>query len=201
MTDRYGHPRQTVFGRRHASAAATVSYSDTRQTHPSAPPAAQQSQAGPSATSSSNTGIRRNLFQGQLTRRPTAGPGSSNPNEPVGAIRNAGALGTMEVEEDESASSDIVVRDKNGEVELDEPPTLVVDDPDEIALDMRQENEKERQRLADAVKHHQNIVNQNSVPAQPEELFEAVRASLRAKVAALSEDNWMYEKEDEPRLV
>lgn len=107
----------------------------------------------------------------------------------------------MEVEEDESASSDIVVRDKNGEVELDEPPTLVVDDPDEIALDMRQENEKERQRLADAVKHHQNIVNQNSVPAQPEELFEAVRASLRAKVAALSEDNWMYEKEDEPRLV
>lgn len=102
----------------------------------------------------------------------------------------------MEVEEDESASSDIVVRDKNGEVELDEPPTLVVDDPDEIALDMRQENEselasmimhrddtcvlqmtcgadhwlftEERQRLADAVKHHQSIVNQNSVPAQPE---------------------------------
>lgn len=34
-----------------------------------------------------------------------------------------------------------------------------------------------------------------------QELFEAVRASLRAKVAALSEDNWMYEKEDEPRLV
>lgn len=33
-----------------------------------------------------------------------------------------------------------------------------------------------------------------------QELFEAVRASLRAKVAALSEDNWMYEKEDEPRL-
>lgn len=143
MTDRYGHPRQTVFGRRHASAAATVSYSDTRQTHPSAPPAAQQSQAGPSTTSSSNTGIRRNLFQGQLTRRPTAGPGSSNPNEPVGTTRNAGALGAMEVEEDESASSDIVVRDKNGEVELDEPPTLVVDDPDEIALDMRQENESE----------------------------------------------------------
>lgn len=27
---------------------------------------------------------------------------------------------------------------------------------------------EERQRLADAVKHHQNIVNQNSVPAQPE---------------------------------
>lgn len=145
MTDRYGHPRQTVFGRRHASAAATVSYSDTRQAHPPAPPAAQQPQPGGPAhlNASSNAGVRRNLFQGQLTRRPTAGPGSNNPNEPGAPGRNAGALGNMEVEEDESASSDIVVRDKNGEVELDEPPTLVVDDPDEIALDMRQENESE----------------------------------------------------------
>ena len=30
------------------------------------------------------------------------------------------------------------------------------------------------------------------------ELLEAVRASLRAKVAALAEDNWMYEAEEEP---
>lgn len=145
MTDRYGHPRQTVFGRRHASAAATVSYSDTRQTHLSAPSAAQQPQPGGPAhqNATSNAGVRRNLFQGQLTRRPTAGPGSSssNPNDTGPPGRNAGDLGGMEVEEDESASSDIVVRDKNGEVELDEPPTLVVDDPDEIALDMRQENE------------------------------------------------------------
>lgn len=208
MTDRYGHPRQTVFGRRHASAAATVSYSDARQPHPPAPSAAPQQQpqqaasAHPTKPSSNAAGVRRNLFQGQLTRRPTIGPASSsNSSEPGAASRGAGDLEGMEVEEDESASSDIVVRDKDGHVELDEPPTLVVDDPDEVALDMRQENEKERQRLADAVKHHQNIVNQNSTPAQPEELFEAVRASLRAKVAALSEDNWMYEKEVEPRLV
>lgn len=33
------------------------------------------------------------------------------------------------------------------------------------------------------------------------ELLEAVKASLRAKVAALAEDNWMYEKEDEPRVL
>ncbi|POS70769.1 hypothetical protein DHEL01_v210836 [Diaporthe helianthi] len=209
MTDRYGHPRQTVFGRRHASAAATVSYSDTRQGHPPASSAAaaqQPQQGGPAhSKSSSSAGPRRNhLFQGQLTRRPTTGPGSSSSNnssELGAASRGAGDLDGMEVEEDESASSDIVVRDQNGEVELYEPPPLVVDDPDEIALDMRQENEKERQRLAEAVKHHQDIVNQSSTSAQPEELFEAVRASLRAKVAALSEDNWMYEKEDEPRLV
>lgn len=74
------------------------------------------------------------------------------------------------------------------------------------------------------MKQHQS--RHNRVPAQPEgkqqeeclvaqqrqsmgsianawylELFEAVKASLRAKVAALAEDNWMYEKEEEPRLV
>ena len=73
---------------------------------------------------------------------------------------------------------------------------------------------EERQRLAEAVKHHQ--INHNTVPEQPEgrlhshlsrlwslicisELLEAVRASLRAKVAALAEDNWMFEPEEQPR--
>ena len=32
------------------------------------------------------------------------------------------------------------------------------------------------------------------------ELLEAVRASLRAKVVALAEDNWMYEAEEEPAV-
>lgn len=56
------------------------------------------------------------------------------------------------------------------------------------------EDEKERQRLADAVKHHQR--DRNRAPSEPAELLEAVRSSLRAKVAALAEDNWMYEAED-----
>jgi hypothetical protein len=93
------------------------------------------------------------------------------------------------------------------------------------ALEARREDEKERQRLAEAVKQHQ--IDRHSVPAQPEgknplcsstgsiyparhmspratitktnhflsstELLEAVRASLRAKVAALDEDSWLYE--------
>lgn len=58
------------------------------------------------------------------------------------------------------------------------------------------EQEKERQRLADAVKHHQR--DRNRAPSEPAELLEAVRTSLRAKVAALAEDNWMYEAEDDP---
>ena len=31
------------------------------------------------------------------------------------------------------------------------------------------------------------------------ELLEAVRASLRAKVSALAEDNWMFEPEEQTR--
>lgn len=33
------------------------------------------------------------------------------------------------------------------------------------------------------------------------ELLEALRASLRAKSAALAEDNWMYEKEEELSVI
>lgn len=146
--------------------------------------AARQPQGISRARPPVSSSVRRNLFQSQLTRRPT--PTSSGEPE------------TLRLDADAPAeSSDIVVRDKNGEVELDDPPTPPIDDPDEIALDPRQQSEKERQRLADVVKHHQ--INQNSVPAQPEEILEAVRASLRAKVAALSEDNWMFEREEPPR--
>jgi len=92
------------------------------------------------------------------------------------------------------------VRDKNGEIELgNDPPTPPADGPDaEAALD----RERERQRLAEAVKQYQ-IDRAGGVPPQAEdiELLEAVKASLRAKVAALSEDNWMFEREDPPRLL
>lgn len=45
--------------------------------------------------------------------------------------------------EEEEGGNDggIVVRNANGEYEVEEPPSMVVDDPDEIVLDMRQENE------------------------------------------------------------
>lgn len=97
-----------------------------------------------------------------------------------------------------SESSEIVVRDKNGEFEVEDPPTPPMDEPDdEAALDDAQENEKERQRLAEAVRLLQMHTH---VPAQQEEVLEIVRASMRAKVAALAEDNWMYEAEEPPHV-
>ncbi|QUC18538.1 uncharacterized protein UV8b_02779 [Ustilaginoidea virens] len=132
--------------------------------------------------------IRPNLFRSQLTRRPTGTGGSHSTTSPADAAR-------LQVEV-LSDSSEIVVRNQHGEIELGDPPTPGLDAADEQADDDRHdESEKERQRLADAVKHHS--INHSSLPDQPEELLEEVRASLRAKVAALAEDNWMFEPEDQ----
>jgi len=139
---------------------------------------AKTSSRGPTAASSASTNVRRNLFQSQLTRRPTAGTGgSSSVSSSASASASAETLRLdpdiqLQPPSEPSASSatppaflDIVIRDKNGEVELEDPPTPVVD-ADEVALDAHQEGERERQRLAEAVKQHQ--IGQNSIPAQPE---------------------------------
>lgn len=187
MTDRYGHPRQTIFGRRHASAAASVSYSTSQHPshapqqqhgapaqhhmhHPSASGPAHGPGAGPTVTSSAAAAmgppaapaaVRRNLFQSQLTRRPPPGKSSGVGGGGVGmgvagagvGVGGLGVVGldgaddddTVVVDEEEQdvdeGDGGIVVRDVHGEVELDEPPFLAVEDPDEIVLDRRQENE------------------------------------------------------------
>ncbi|OTB05849.1 hypothetical protein M426DRAFT_10294 [Hypoxylon sp. CI-4A] len=147
--------------------------------------------AGTNRTTRTNTaGIRRNLFQNQLTRRPT--PTTSSSNNSVETLR----LGEVEVLSD---TSDIVIRDRNGEFEIGDPPSPTPDDPEETggALDEVQENERERQKLAEALKHHQ--ISHSRAQAQPEEVLETLRASMKAKVAALTEDNWMYEPEEQIR--
>jgi len=134
-------------------------------------------------TASRTAGVRRNLFHQHLSRRPTTSSTSTSAE-------------TLRLEtEPESETSDIVIRDKNGDFELGDPPIQPLDDQDDCGNGEQQEDEKERQRLADAVKHHQR--DRNRAPSEPAELLEAVKASLRAKVAALAEDNWMYEAEEE----
>ncbi|KAI0598037.1 hypothetical protein F4775DRAFT_206710 [Biscogniauxia sp. FL1348] len=162
-------------------------------------------------------GVRRNLFQSQLTRRPTpttTGPSStsaggnhhsssassgngidcSSSNNNNNNNSNKAALLRLDVEV-LSDTSEIVIRDKNGDFEMGDPPTPPLEDLDEVVLDDAQENERERQKLAETVRHHQI----NRTPAQPEEVLEALKASMRAQVIALAEDNWMYEPEEPPR--
>uniref|UniRef100_A0A8H7TSV3 Uncharacterized protein n=1 Tax=Bionectria ochroleuca TaxID=29856 RepID=A0A8H7TSV3_BIOOC len=123
-------------------------------------------------------GVRRNLFQTQ----------NAKPRRPVAPSAHSSETLRIEAEVPAPDSSEIVVRDRHGEIQFGEPPPPI--------LRMKK---RERQRLADAVKHHQ--INSSSMAEQPEELLEAVRASLRAKVAALSEDNWMYEPEEQVRTL
>lgn len=94
--------------------------------HP--PPLARTAATRP-ANGTASSGIRRNLFQSRLTRRPT--PTSSNPSE----------TSRMDTEI-MSDSSDIVVRDQNGEFEIGDPPTPPLDEPEDDALDDVQENER-----------------------------------------------------------
>ncbi|KAI1328815.1 hypothetical protein F5Y16DRAFT_143575 [Xylariaceae sp. FL0255] len=174
------------------------------------------------ATSNTTGGVRRNLFQSHLTRRPTStgstgsssergggGGGSSGAGSattlsssthhhglPSSSSTNSADTLRLDTVDVLSDTSEIVIRDKNGEYEVGDPPTPPLDEPDEeVALDDAQENERERHKLAEAVRHHQ--INHTRMPAQPEEVLETLRASMRAKVAALSEDNWMYEAEEQ----
>lgn len=137
--------------------------------HP--PPLVRTAAARP-ANGTASSGIRHNLFRSRLTRRPT--PTSFHPGE------------TLRLDADMMAdSSDIVVRDKNGEFEIGDPPTPPLDEPEDEALDDVQENERtaaryaspgllqeadaavgERHKLAEVVKHHQ--ISHSRSPAEPE---------------------------------
>jgi len=149
---------------------------------------------GGSGSGSAMSSVRRNLFQNQLTRRPTSGaPGSASsgsigvgggPTPSSSSVSLASSVGGDALRLDsaelqmgpETAAVggaagclDIVIRDKNGEIELGDPPTPGVDEGDDGMAEARHENEKERQRLAEAVKQHQ--IDKNSLPVQPEGEF------------------------------
>ncbi|KAI9677622.1 MAG: hypothetical protein M1817_006576 [Caeruleum heppii] len=153
---------------------------------PTRPPASR-SDAPPTGS------VRRNLFHHHLSRRPTP-TSTTNPTIAGSTTTSATTLQPSPPTRDENPiadaeSADIVVRDRNGEVAVG---TLMVG---------REEGEeggeegKEDARLSEAVKHH--CRDRNRAPSEPAELFAAVQASLRAKVASLQEDDWMFEGENE----
>ncbi|KAL2163085.1 hypothetical protein VTH06DRAFT_6921 [Thermothelomyces fergusii] len=178
---------------RHASSSSSFSSASSRAPAPGVSRA--RGGVAPGA------GVRRNLFPSQLARRPTAlSPGPDDLHSDEDGYRGGGGRrGAYQVQAEAGfAQDEIVARDHNGEVELGEPPAPLIDDPEDMeAAEARREKEIERQRLAEAVKQHR--IGQHSLPAQQEELLEAVKASLRAKVAALAEDNWLYEPGPRPQ--
>jgi hypothetical protein len=88
------------------------------------------------ATSSSSrgtTGVRRNLFHQHLSRRPTTGTGLT-----ASASTEALQMGIEEISE----TSDIVMRDKNGDYEVGDPPIPPVDDQEEQGNEMQEDESK-----------------------------------------------------------
>lgn len=128
--------------------------------------------SGTSAPSAS-TSVRRNLFQSQLTRRPTqvtstsaSNAASSNASNSNDGLR-ASVLGGLDgldgsdagLESALASASDpasrgpveIVVRDRNGELELVDPPSPTADEMAETALDARQESESRSRKREDCI--------------------------------------------------
>ncbi|EAW08618.1 uncharacterized protein ACLA_095510 [Aspergillus clavatus NRRL 1] len=175
------------------------------------------------------TSVRRNLFHHNLSRRPvsTVPPtGSLQSNGTSGVsglsshlLRSSTESTTSSLASGPVDNGDIVVRDKNGGYKLDMPilPPLVggedgdgmdgvdeggnsggtvatVDSTGQMVITGR-EKEKIEASLAELMYRNRNRQMSN----EPTEILDLIQQSLRSKVAALDEDNWMYEPEVDSR--
>lgn len=89
-------------------------------------------------------------------------------------------------------SSDIVVKDRNGNYQVDIPLLPPLDEEqmqeeDEAAM----EKERQEARLLEMWK------DKHLQPSDPAELYAAVQTKLRGVVASLDKDNWMFEAEQQ----
>ncbi|KAI6250885.1 hypothetical protein HI914_00510 [Erysiphe necator] len=150
----------------------------------------ERQQIGSNTSNNQEIGVRRSLFHKQLSRRPTIKRGIST------CLENQKADEKSIVD-----NSEIVIRDDNGEIQIGIVATSSSPMPsfgdEDVEQHEAREEEKDRQRLVDAIKNLQR--NRNREPGEPAELLEAVKVNLKAKVAALAEDNWLYTAEDEVR--
>jgi hypothetical protein len=87
-----------------------------------------------SGSSSRAAGVRRNIFQQHISRRPT----TSSTSTSAETLRLD--LGT------ESETSDIVIRDKNGDYEVGDPPIPLADEQEEPAHQEALEDESMAQQ-------------------------------------------------------
>ncbi|PWY83043.1 hypothetical protein BO70DRAFT_429100 [Aspergillus heteromorphus CBS 117.55] len=170
------------------------------------------------------TSVRRNLFHHHLSRRPGAtGPAASSTQD--NASNGASGLPSHLPQSTSSDSSsslssgpidngEIVVKDKNGSYKLDIPvlPPLVGEDGDEMEgiegsgamagngsgqTGMSgSEKEKMEATLAEMISRHRT----RQMSSEPAEILDLIHQTLRDKVAALEEDNWMYEAEVDTRV-
>lgn len=90
-------------------------------------------------------------------------------------------------------SSDILMRDQNGDPQIQMPQLLPVEE-EQAAGGNEEASHSEKERLEERLL--ETYKSRSFVPSDKMELLGAVQASLRRKVAALDNDNWMYEAEE-----
>ncbi|KAL5047869.1 hypothetical protein BDW71DRAFT_36627 [Aspergillus fruticulosus] len=169
------------------------------------------------------TSVRRNLFQNHLSRHPVSTPG---PN--TGTSGLSSQLMQSNAPESNSSNSvgpmndgEIVVKDKNGSFTLDIPvlPPIVGEEDDEMegietegtggeptavtradptgqgAMSGRGK-EKIEAGLVEIMYRNRN----RQMSSETHEILNLIYQSLRNRVAALDEDNWMYEPKADARV-
>ncbi|GKZ27529.1 hypothetical protein AbraIFM66951_005502 [Aspergillus brasiliensis] len=167
------------------------------------------------------TSVRRNLFHHHISKRAgSTGPAgssaqgkTSNGNSGLSSqlLQSASSDPSTSLSSGSIDNGEIVVKDKNGSYKLDVPvlPPLVGEDGEEMEgiegvgdgsgaaggnLNA-QEKEKMEANLVEMMYRNRN----RQMSIEPAEILNRIQQSLRNKVAALEEDNWMYEAEVDSR--
>ncbi|KAL2862993.1 uncharacterized protein BJX67DRAFT_272707 [Aspergillus lucknowensis] len=169
--------------------------------------------------------VRRNLFQNHLNKRPisvsasgpsngTSGPSSQvlQPNAPESNASSS--VGSAD-------DGEIVIKDKNGGYKLDIPvlPPIIGEEGDEMegiegggaggsstaatGADSTGQGEmsgREKEKIEAGLVEMMYRNRNRQMSSEPHEILNLIYQSLRSKVAALDEDNWMYEPETDNRV-
>ncbi|KAL2855521.1 hypothetical protein BJY01DRAFT_3583 [Aspergillus pseudoustus] len=168
--------------------------------------------------------VRRNLFQNHLSRRPVTVSSSGSSHGTSGL--SSQVLQSNALEPSSSLSNgplddgEIVVKDKNGGYKLDIPvlPPIVGEDGDEMegieggaagnsttatganTTGQGEMSGREKDKIEASLLEMMYRNRNRQMSSEPHEILNLVYQSLRNKVAALEEDNWMYEPEPENRV-
>ncbi|KAL3479435.1 hypothetical protein BJX99DRAFT_70565 [Aspergillus californicus] len=167
--------------------------------------------------------VRRNLFHNHLSRRPVSTSGPSNGPSGLSsqvlqssAPESNPALSTGPVD-----NGEIVVKDKNGGYKLDIPvlPPIVGEDGDEMegieggatggsstvatGADPAEQGgmtEREKEKMEASLVEMMYRNRNRQMSNEPHEILALIYQSLKNKMTALEQDNWMYEPEPDTRV-
>ncbi|MCJ1353088.1 MAG: hypothetical protein MMC33_003073 [Icmadophila ericetorum] len=141
----------------------------------------------PRPVASNMSQVRRNLFHGNLSRRPTSASTSTST--------------TMQLDPIQDSSSEIIMRDPQGNYQIYIPTLPLAEEQAQAPEEGEAQSMEARLETKDCTDFSLEVEsrllellhNRHPQTVEPAELLTAVQSSLKKKVTALEEDNWMYE--------